>query len=74
MHGKGVYSWKDGRKYEGEYKFDKKDGYGIYAWLDSLITDLSFRADGRKYEGNWKDGKQHGLAKYVELKGSFKIG
>jgi len=19
MHGKGVYTWKDGRKYEGEY-------------------------------------------------------
>lgn len=24
MHGKGVYSWKDGRKYEGEYQEDKK--------------------------------------------------
>jgi hypothetical protein len=24
MHGKGVYVWKDGRKYEGEYFNDKK--------------------------------------------------
>ena len=46
MHGKGVYTWKDGRKYEGEYKNDKKDGHGIYIW-----------ADGRKYDGQWFDGK-----------------
>ena len=24
MHGKGVYTWPDGRKYEGEYNYDKK--------------------------------------------------
>jgi len=24
MHGKGTYTWKDGRKYEGEYVDDKK--------------------------------------------------
>ena len=42
MHGKGVYSWKDGRKYEGTYENDKKNGFGIYIW-----------PDGRKYEGNW---------------------
>ena len=42
MHGKGIYTWKDGRKYEGMYLFDKKSGYGVYQW-----------ADGRKYEGQW---------------------
>jgi hypothetical protein len=46
MHGKGIYTWKDGRKYEGEYKNDKKDGYGEYTWID-----------GRKYAGQWKNGK-----------------
>lgn len=46
MHGFGVYTWKDGRKYEGEYKNDKKDGHGIYYW-----------ADGKKYDGMWNDGK-----------------
>ena len=25
MHGKGIYTWKDGRKYEGEYYNDKKN-------------------------------------------------
>lgn len=24
MHGKGVYTWKDGRKYDGDYLNDKK--------------------------------------------------
>lgn len=46
MHGFGIYAWKDGRKYEGEYLNDKKHGQGTYTW-----------ADGRKYTGGWKSGK-----------------
>ena len=34
MEGVGVYTWSDGRIYEGEYKDDKKHGYGIYTWAD----------------------------------------
>ena len=52
MHGKGVNTWADGRKYEGEYYNDKKDGFGVWTW-----------ADGRKYVGYWKDGKRHGIGK-----------
>lgn len=63
MHGYGVYTWKDGRKYEGEYHMDKKHGYGIYIW-----------ADGRRYEGNWANGKQHGEGKYILPNGTIKIG
>jgi len=29
-----MYSWADGRKYEGNYKDDKKHGYGVYTWTD----------------------------------------
>lgn len=32
MDGRGIYKWKDGRIYNGEYKDDKKHGYGIYTW------------------------------------------
>jgi hypothetical protein len=46
MNGKGVFTWPDGRKYEGEYSNDKKQGYGEYTW-----------ADGRTYKGNWLNGK-----------------
>ena len=54
MEGYGIYIWNDGRKYEGEYKDDKKHGFGIYIW-----------ADGRRYEGYWYKGKQHGIGTYV---------
>ena len=40
MHGKGIFTWLDGRRYEGEYIEDKKSGFGIFLW-----------PDGRKYEG-----------------------
>ena len=46
MEGKGVFTWPDERKYEGDYYDDKKEGYGIFYW-----------PDGRKYEGEWKNGK-----------------
>ena len=46
MHGKGTYTWSDGRKYKGDYVNDKKEGLGTYTW-----------ADGRKYQGLWLNGK-----------------
>ena len=49
MHGKGVFTWKDGRKYEGEYVNDLKNGKGIFT-----------RPDGKIYDGSWKAGKQDG--------------
>jgi hypothetical protein len=42
MHGHGVFQWEDGRKYEGEYYDDKKQGKGTLTWTD-----------GRKYDGGW---------------------
>ena len=63
MHGKGVYTWPDGRKYDGFYHRDKKHGFGIYSW-----------ADGRRFEGHWVHGKQHGRGKYILVDGTFKVG
>jgi hypothetical protein len=34
MNGNGIYTWKDGRRYEGEYLNDHKHGFGIYLWDD----------------------------------------
>jgi hypothetical protein len=28
-HGKGVFTWADGRKYDGYYVHDERDGYGV---------------------------------------------
>ena len=41
-----VLQVQDGRKYDGEYYNDKKNGIGVYTW-----------ADGRIYEGGWRQGK-----------------
>lgn len=46
MHGSGLFTWADGRVYEGEYVDDKKEGQGIFTW-----------PDGRKYDGAWVNGK-----------------
>lgn len=46
MEGKGEMTWSDGRKYNGDFANNKRNGFGIYTW-----------PDGRKYEGHWKDGK-----------------
>lgn len=40
MHGRGLFTWADGRSYDGEYFEDKKQGYGVFNW-----------PDGRRYEG-----------------------
>lgn len=34
MDGDGIFIWADGRKYEGEYKEDLKQGLGKFDWLD----------------------------------------
>lgn len=63
MHGYGVIEWADGRKYEGQYENDKKQGHGTFYW-----------ADGRKYVGGWKNGKQHGKGEYYLQSGDKKYG
>ena len=55
MHGYGVYSWADGRKYTGDFVDDLKDGEGILEW-----------PDGRKYTGSWSKNKQHGSGTYIK--------
>ena len=52
MHGKGIYTWSDGRIYEGEYLNDKKHGFGIYKWYYRINVSFlgmmgeSMRANG----------------------------
>lgn len=45
MNGHGILTWKDGRKYEGQFINDKRHGLGIFKWVD-----------GRIYDGSWKNG------------------
>lgn len=63
MNGTGLFLWKDGRKYKGRYKEDKKSNFGCY-----------YGTDEKKYEGVWENGIQKGLGRFTKKDGSFKIG
>jgi hypothetical protein len=71
MHGFGIYEWKDGRKYEGEYYLDKKHGFGKYRWVDGRMYLLFINPS---YEGQWNSGKQNGKGKYIMPDGEEKPG
>ena len=45
----GIYTWNNGRIYDGDWDNTYRHGYGKYIWPDN-----------RKYEGEWKSDKRHG--------------
>ena len=49
---KGILTWPNGDIYEGEYKDDNRNGFGIYKY-----------SNGNRYEGEFKNDKQHGKGK-----------
>ena len=49
MHGKGVYTFRAGSKYVGDFLNNKPDGQGLFK-----------HADGQSYEGEFKDGLING--------------
>ena len=46
MDGKGILEWPDGKKYEGDFKDDKRHGTGEFLWKDRT-----------EYIGPWIKGK-----------------
>ena len=59
----GTYAWRDGRKYVGEWKDNKRHGQGTYTY-----------ANGDKYVGNYQDGKKHGQGTFTFSDGERKTG
>jgi hypothetical protein len=51
---KGVFHWKDGSSYEGDYVDNFIQGYGVYRW-----------EDGREYTGEWQKNRMHGKGYFV---------
>eukprot|EP00439_Symbiodinium_sp_Y106_P057587 s6843_g8.t1 len=41
-HGRGVYTWPDGREHRGQYQLDTASGFGTFTW-----------PDGKQYHGFW---------------------
>ena len=59
----GAYTYKNGIKYVGEWKDDKKNGQGTYNW-----------PDGDKYVGEYKDGKRNGQGTLTHADGAQYVG
>jgi hypothetical protein len=72
----GVYSWADGREYNGNWKENKMHGYGVFKWPDGRIYRGDYKEDkkhgkgsftwpdGKCYDGDWHEGKQHGYGTF----------
>ena len=52
--GKGVATWSNGNKYEGDWLDDHMHGTGVMT-----------STDGAKYDGNWVKDKMHGYGVYT---------
>ena len=52
-NGYGVYLWKDGIVYDGNWKNGKRNGEGTTIYVF-----------GERYEGSWNDGKEYNGSKY----------
>ena len=70
-NGKGNMTWKDGDKYEGNWKNGKFDGDGIYYFNngdrfegefknDACVKGTYFYENGDRYEGEIKNWKSEG--------------
>jgi len=66
-HGRGVFTFANGSRYEGDFRDGKFDGRGVYTFADGDRYEGEVRdgrANGRgvatlhgdRYEGEWRDG------------------
>ena len=64
-HGMGKMTYPSGNFYEGNWKYDKKEGQGTMNWISSR----------EKYYGCWKDNLQNGFGVHIwlENKGEGKL-
>ena len=62
-HGKGVFYYANGSRYEGEFRNDDQNGFGTYFYTDSS-----------KYEGEWKDDKKDGQGIFYFPNGDKYVG
>lgn len=72
MHGKGVFTYNNGNKYEGSFKEGVKHGSGVFTWANGDLYKGEFENDlrcgygvytsqnGNKYDGEWKDNLKNG--------------
>ena len=72
MHGKGVFSYTNGNRYEGGFKEGVKHGKGVFTWANGDVYEGGFEnglrngrgvyscRNGNRYDGEWKDNLKNG--------------
>ena len=75
-HGSGVYRFKSGARYEGQYADGRKEGHGVFVnpdgsryegeWSGDVRNGkgVYFYPNGDRYEGEWANNKRHGYGVY----------
>ena len=53
-HGRGVMAYRNGERYQGDWRKDRRSGRGVFT-----------RADGARYDGEFDDGWIHGRGAYL---------
>ena len=61
MEGKGVMTWPDQSRFEGDFKLGKIDGEGT-----------KFFSNGNRYIGQWKNDVMHGHGVWFNIKDQTK--
>jgi hypothetical protein len=56
-HGKGVKTWQNGDRYEGEFIEDRKEGHGTYSFGRGPWA-------GERYDGEWLADRRQGYGVY----------
>ena len=73
LSGEGIMIYPDGRRYEGNFKENEHNGFGIMEYPSGDVY-----GEGSKYAGQWKKNKRHGqgVMTYLDdgrvLKGLFR--
>jgi hypothetical protein len=82
QNGEFVYTWPDGRRYDGSWKDGKFHGLGVHAWPNGgkYVGQYKFGlkhgygvcdwSDGSKYEGQFANGKQNGQGAQLNADGT----
>ena len=66
----GTFTFADGEKYVGEFKYDKRNGQGTLTFPDGM----PMASDGRKYVGEFKDDKRNGQGTFTFGNGEKYVG
>ena len=54
--------YPDGRRYEGEFLNNQRNGYGVMVYQD----DAKYQ-EGSRYEGEWLNDMRHGYGEMIYL-------